>query len=253
MILVGCGKKNKSIHDWEPAPDQEKMNQIVSNTDLNDRQRKILEIEGLSQDYWELNGKAQDSIIKVELCYTFIEDKYPEDEFEYVEYSYGTLNLKSKLLGSNHNVRVTLNWTGDKFYFWDNYQLLLDSELYAKEIEKFVKEKYPNAELFVDALVDEGSWKSGDAYIMKRAAGESLIVMEDVFSDEDEAKVLLNDVASWMDEQNPTLSKLITIFVLSKDEFQNVDVDNWKDYHRNHNSLYEFSCQTHGAKDRRIY
>ena len=192
MMLVGCGKKDKSIHEWEPAPDQEKMNQIESNTDLNDRQRKILEIEGLSQDYWELNGKAQDSILRVEMCYTFIEDKYPEDEFEYVEYSYGTLGLKSKRIGSNHTVVVTWKVKGDKYYFWDNYQLLLDSELYAKEIEKFVKEKYPNAELFVDAEINEKSWKKNDWYIMNRAAGTSQIVMTDVFSNDKRLEYLIS-------------------------------------------------------------
>ncbi len=247
LSACGCGL----IHHL----DAEKMEQENVEVVLNDRQKEILKKEGLPPDMDELNLIQQDSIIRIENGMEYMENKYPDDEFEYEGYSgIGMMStsdpvvaLYSKKMGKTDRKKVLVYVTIDddgNYVYEDNYEALQDTDLYMKEISKFVAEKYPDAKFFVYGSIDDEDFKDGDEYIMTRAAGYSKIVINNVFADRDEAIALLKDIGEWMNSYYSGVGRGIDMMVLSDNDIDNATPENNIDnYRKTEKTVFELESQ----------
>ena len=86
FLLSGCALFHNKGDDSETKFEYQMVKEMISQpVELNDRQKEILESEGLSTNYNSLNDEQKESIIKIEMLLTYLEDKYGE-EFKYVKY-----------------------------------------------------------------------------------------------------------------------------------------------------------------------
>ena len=75
---------------------------------LNDRQKKILEKEGLPTDYNELSLSKKIAIEAIEDMFQYLDKQYPDETFEYAGYiSQSTLESEQLLVNSKYG-KVTV-------------------------------------------------------------------------------------------------------------------------------------------------
>lgn len=247
MVLAGCAN-NKSANDANTGTMNVQGDSTVK-MELNDRQKKICEIEGWSHDPSEWNAIQENTLSRADKCLEYLEQTYPEDEFEYLGFTIPTftgggaayLVASSKVAGKGHNVTVTIYSDNEGYRFTDDYGPAVESYAYAEEVAKFVKERYPDAEMFYDGTIDTKKYEQGEGNIITRASGVVKLVMNDVFKDEEEIKTLMTEMGTWMYENRPGESKLVWILVLSDDDMKNATITNaTSEYYKKDRYDYSF-------------
>ena len=247
MVLAGCANSN-SANDANTGTMNVQGDSTVK-MELNDRQKKICEIEGWSQDPSEWNAIQENTLSRADKCLEYLEQTYPEDEFEYLGFTIPTftgsgasyLVASSKVAGKGQNVTVTIYSDNEGYRFTDDYGPAVESYAYAEEVAKFVKERYPDAEMFYDGTIDTKKYEQGEGNIITRASGVVKLVMNDVFKDEEEVKTLMTEMGTWMYENRPGESKLVWILVLSDDDMKNATITNaTSEYYKKDRYDYSF-------------
>lgn len=250
LALTGCANSNSYNNMNAETTNEEEESTVKS--ELNDRQKKICEIEGWSQNPSEWDGIQENTVSRADKCLEYLEETYPEDEFEYLGFTLpgfmgsGTsyLEASSKLAGKGHNVTVTIFSENDGYRFADNYGPAVESNAYAEEVAKFVRERYPEAEMFYVGRINTKKYEQGEENIITRASGSVDLVMNNVFGDEYEVKVLLTDISTWLYENRPGESKIVDILVLADDDMKNANIDNYiQSYYKQYRFVY--SCNSY--------
>ena len=249
-VITGCGLISGGDNTVGSAAGSSMAEGEGKMVELTERQKEILEKEGLPTDYYELEGLQQDAISKIEKCFQYLDDTYPDDTFTY--YYYEGINLMgdggdrlhvlSEKIGNGRVVTVSIRHPEkeDKDVFWDDYRMTMDSNLYEEEITKYVRSQLPDAEFFVDANIHQ--YVEGDSYIMERAAGYSCIVFNDTFSTEQEVKEFLEKIADWMNSYNKHQAKTISCVIFCPDDYKDANLSNYNDLSKKRRPKFYADC-----------
>ena len=255
IVLSGCGfsgeanditQENNAV---ESAADNSNEGP-EKNVELTERQKAILEKEGLPTDYNELKGLQQDAIAKIEKCFQYLERTYPDDTFTYYYYEGidigrdggDKLHVLSEKIGSGRVVTVTIRYSeGDKQdVFRDDYMMAMESDVYEEEITKQVRSLAPDAEFFVDASISH--YDEGDSYIMERASGFTTIVMNDAFDDKNELDAFMQSMAEWMNGYTPGKPKGFHCIVFNANDYKDANLNNYSDIYKQRKEKFSARC-----------
>ena len=88
LALTGCAN-NISANNANEGTTSVQGDSTVK-MELNDRQKKICEIEGWSHDPSEWNAIQENTLSRADKCLEYLEQTYPEDEFEYLGFTIPT-------------------------------------------------------------------------------------------------------------------------------------------------------------------
>ena len=257
MVLAGCAN-NKPANNATAGNTQKHR---LTAAELTERQKKICEKEGWSLDPSEWKGPQESAVVYSDKCLEYLEETYPEDEFEYLGYtgagamgsSSSYMTARSKLAGKRHPVTVTIYSENGGYRFKDDYGPAVESYAYAEEVAKFVKERYPDAEMFYDGTIDTKEYEEGDANIITRASGHLELVMEDVFTDGKEVEILLEEIGEWMLDNRPGEDKIVTILVLTKEDMKEATIDNCtREYQKKNRYVYLYDAYIDAVDGTRI-
>jgi len=254
-VLTGCGNKESAKEINTSAEESSK------KVELTDRQKALLEKEGLPLDYYELTSPWQTELKMMEIGMQYLEEKYPEDEFEYLGYqppemggSYHYVTARSKLIGERYSVHVNFTYSDGGWIFDDDYGAVSESYAYAEEVAKYIQGKYPNAEMFYDGSISADCYEEGDSNILTRASGSVEICINDVFEDEEELKNLLIEISDWMIEKRSGEGKGIWITVLSDEDFKSANIDNYvNEYRKKNKDIYTIHCLIYDSEKVKLF
>ncbi len=235
-LFTGCGLiddiswklHERAIRLAEYAENDEVERMISETTELNERQKYIMAMEIGRTEYSELKDDQKEAAIKIEMLYEYLEEKYPDKEFEYVNFVLESLSshliVKETSDKKHRSVGATLRWDNKtkSYIYLDNYYLKVTaSDEYEKLIEKHLKEYNPNANFFLDIevkYVDDENQK----VTIKNAGGCITIIVEDMFESEEEAKHYIEGFADWLRKNNNYEGGLLRLIVLDGKTFEAV-------------------------------
>ncbi len=244
LLLAGCDIHNEGESTLRNNEYSEKEEQQTEEITLNERQKSILEKEGLPQEYSELNYTYKDSIVKIEQCFQYLDTKYPDVEFEYVTFYTSSpkhLVVYSKDDSRERPVSVYVQYSDGSFSYQDTYMQVYESDIYAEEVKKYISGIYPETDIIVDSSISESDYVPGDEYVMTRASATTSVIMPNVFSDEEETRELLQNVMEWLGTYTDK-QELVYLIVLNKEDFGNVTIENCdEDYIRTKKYIYKKS------------
>ncbi len=249
---VQAARKSSTIQaEEEPITVQTVDGKVV----LTERQKAILEKEGLPTDYYELEGQQQDAITRIELCLDYLDRTYPDDTFTYLSYEgFGFMSGRSpsvyalsEKIGEDRCVSVGVKKFDGQYKFYDDYKMVMDSNVYQAEIEKYIRSQLPDTEFFVDAEIHK--YVEGDSYIMERAAGACNIIMNDTFENENQVKDFLNSIAEWMNGYNKDMAKSILCIVFYPNDYKEANLYNYNDLSKKRKEKYRARCSINSSGD----
>ena len=256
IVLAGCANSN-SANDANVRTINVQGVKTV-NIELNDRQKQILDKEGLPQDYQQLDNTSKDVIAKVEQCFDYMDEKYPDIEFEYVTFILRGISggrertvVYDKADKRKRPVSIFMDYSDGEYQFTDTYMMsVVDSDNYADEVKAYILSKYPDTELFVYDELDPSDYIEGDTYIMQRASGTTTIVMANAFANEDEAQELLDDVLKWMITNKDGAGERVYLDVYSLEDFRKTSIETYgREFRRETDIIYELEVKAFASSN----
>ncbi len=242
---VQAARKSSTIQaEEEPITVQTVDGKVV----LTERQKAILEKEGLPTDYYELEGQQQDAITRIELCLDYLDRTYPDDTFTYLSYEgFGFMSgrspqvyVLSEKIGEDRCVSVGVKKFDGKYKFYDDYKMVMDSNVYQAEIEKYIRSQLPDTEFFVDASIED--YDEGESYIMERASGFFTMIMNDAFDSEDEAKEFMRAMADWLNSFEIKDHRAMLCIVFNPEDYKEATLNNYNDLSKKRHAKYRLTC-----------
>lgn len=215
---------------------------IEQTTELTERQKEILVDAHFSQDFDSLDRKQKESIIKIEMLLTYLEDKYGE-EFIYDKFytnDEGTLVAHARNDRKSRTFQAWLHWDEDKeeYYYTDAYeQIVVASDKYEALFKQFMDENYPAVEYFVDIKVAEYDENNGE--VSTENAGASVgIIIRDCFENKTDYENFLNNVGTWM--HNDKYGGSLFCMVMNDTEYNEANYYNYTRLMREKKYIYTF-------------
>ncbi len=262
-LFTGCGLiddiswklHERAIRLAEYAENDEVERMISETTELNERQKYIMAMEIGRTEYSELKDDQKEAAIKIEMLYEYLEEKYPDKEFEYVNFVLESLSshliVKETSDKKHRSVGATLRWDNKtkSYIYLDNYYLKVTaSDEYEKLIEKHLKEYNPNADFFLDVEVHSVDAENQTVNI-ENTGGSITIVIENVFEDEAEGREYVADFVDWLLENNAKYGAMIKFIALNKEDFEMATYSNYLRcfYFENKEAFY-FNCKIEEGK-----
>lgn len=224
-ILCGCGSV-KATEDKAVKDEYQMVKEMISETtELNERQKKIMEQEGLSTDFDQLSQRQQEAAIKIEMLMTYLEDKY-DKEFVYEGYNddnYGSLAARALDDNRCRKIQAALDYEDGEYKYRDTYaRNVLAANDYENLFDEFMMEHYPDPDYFVDIYIG----KLDEEKITTDNASVSLkIVLKSCFDTEEEYNDFLTAVAEWM--QNDKYHNSIYCQVMDENDFKEANYFNY--------------------------
>ncbi|WP_143008423.1 hypothetical protein [Pseudobutyrivibrio sp. YE44] len=225
----------KQEHDLTEAKlaENENVKLLISQTtELNDRQKRIMQWEGVTTDYSQMNDEQKEAAIKIEMLYHYLDEKYPGKEFEYKNfllYPIGAdLIVKETSDKKHREVSVSLEWDNkEKKYKYSDYYYLavLASDEYEKLIKEHIKESDPNANFFLDVEIQHVDNET-EKIAIDNADGSITIVMENKFASKDEAESYLQEFDDWLIANNNNHGGIIRLIVVDSNTFESAKFSN---------------------------
>ena len=218
VMFIGCGFSDKKTKNNEEKSEYDMVKEMISRpVELNDRQKEILESEGLPTDYNSLKDKQKESIIKIEMLLEYLEDKYGE-EFEYVEFyrdDGGMLIARAVDDGKCRDFQSGLNWnpTKGEYTYVDQYDKVVASDKYEELLKQYMAENHPEVEFFDNIHVEE--FDGSEKEVSNRNASASVtIIMKDCYDDKEKYKELGQDIGGWMN--NDKFGNVLFLIVMDE-------------------------------------
>lgn len=204
---------------------------------LNERQKAILEVEGLSTNYDELTYIQKNAIQEIEEMLVYLENKYNET-FVYVRYDYSKKELCALREGTEYDADANLNYyiyvTGDDSQensYSDSYEeSMLEvrlSEQLKKELENYWTEKV--GEDFVLFMPVSDFTEYDENNLIGSASIESYVFIDSSTIDESKLESVANKYADWIKSKLDGGFNSTRIFVLEQDDLKLLTIYNYTD------------------------
>ncbi|SDB39943.1 hypothetical protein SAMN02910298_01946 [Pseudobutyrivibrio sp. YE44] len=257
FTLSGCGiddiVRMKQEHDLTEAKlaENENVKLLISQTtELNDRQKRIMQWEGVTTDYSQMNDEQKEAAIKIEMLYQYLDEKYPGKEFEYVCFWLNPISadliVKETSDEKHRDVSASLKWDNKEktYIFSDSYYMVTTaSDEYEKLIEKHLKEYNPKTKFFLDVEVHDVDNENQTVNIAN-TGGSITIVIENCFADEEAGRKYVADLVDWLNENNAKYGAMIKFIALSEEDFSNASYFNYMDcYYFKDKEVFSFNCK----------
>lgn len=236
MWLIVCTIVSVKYEDINK--EKENPSYMSVGSDLNERQKKILEQMELPTEYEELNYKQQHAIRRIEIMLRYLEYKY-NMEFSYAGY------VPAGLMESEHlTAYPTADGTGDGANFVtvkpdgktfkDNYASKEICEYYESLCTAFVKDYFQSEQaVFIDfhfsTSLNDISEVTDEKFHYK-ASTETLVFVSDTICDEEQIRKFAEAMKSWFEEHEIISNSRISLI---RDDVTKITRDKFSDYYSN--------------------
>lgn len=236
MWLIVCTIVSVKYEDINK--EKENPSYMSVGSDLNERQKKILEQMELPTEYEELNYKQQHAIRRIEIMLRYLEYKY-NMEFSYAGY------VPAGLMESEHlTAYPTADGTGDGANFVtvkpdgktfkDNYASKEICEYYESLCTAFVKDYFQSEQaVFIDCRFSTSLNNISEVTDEKfhyKASTETSIFVSDTICDEEQIKAFAEAIKSWFEEHEIISSSRVSLIF---GDVTSITIDNIADYYSN--------------------
>lgn len=248
-MIVGCEAENSTT---------EEEIEIQPFNEFTDRQKEILEMKGWPADVDQLDTDQETEIYMTELCMQYIEKKYPDDKFEYVEYlglgsigersAYG-IHVKSEKYKDIEPITVDVSYSEKKHkdVFWDNYEVTIAMCELRNDIEKKLEDKKPGVQIktymYTKVIRDGKTMETDDNW------HEPVVLFTtNVFSGPEDVEQTMREIAENLLKQYDEEMVWFKFVVFDEKNLENVEpsVNYGNDYlsgrPENPEGIYQFRC-----------
>ena len=213
---------------------------VTEITELTERQKKVLESEGLPTDIDKLSYKQKLGIINIEMAFEYLDDKYKDVEFEYLSHRpvwiMGNQETKFVPAGYDKNdYRNIVTVEKDKFEssYTDNYMLVLTRKPIENVIDKYAESYFGLDNVKTFAFVGGTDLKYGDIISEETVKGTTHTYAAFFMPENICSKAKLQEFADvttkWNDENQMHCTFRATI--VSENDFRKMDDFIFDDYH----------------------
>lgn len=192
---------------------------VKSEYILNDRQKSILQKEGLPTDYDSLSLTQKVSIDAIEDMFTYLDMRYPDEKFEFSGYvAQSPLESEQLIVFSRYGkVTVQRNISGDSPEYNDDFKEIKAADMYSTVINDALAKQYNETDYIVDTVVSNCRFNPNKDTIFKSCDAELTIFVregagEECFSGIDEI------VSKFLSEKGK-IDVYLTVYMVKESEF----------------------------------
>ena len=244
FTLCGC-----SIFRYNNKDKTSKI-KVTEVTELTERQKKVLESEGLPTDIDKLSYKQKAGIIHIEKAFEYLDDKYKGVEFEYLSHRpvwiMGNQETKFVPAGYDENDnRNIVTVEKDKFEgsYNDNYMLVLTRKPIENVIDKYAESYFGVDNVKTFAFVGGTDLKYGDIISEETVKGTThtyaAFFMPENICSEAKLQEFTDVITKWNDENQMHCTFRATI--VSENDFIEMDDSIFDDYYGKYKLINDIS------------
>ncbi|MEE0964805.1 MAG: hypothetical protein U0L73_11435 [Ruminococcus bromii] len=192
---------------------------VQSEYILSDRQKSILQKEGLPTDYDSLSLTQKVSIEAIEDMFTYLDMRYPDEKFEFSGYvAQSSLENEHLIVFSRYGkVTVQRDISGDSPEYDDDFEEIKAADMYSTVINELIAEQYNETDYIVDTVVNNCRFNPNKETIFKSCDAELTIFVregagEECFSGIDET------VSKFLSEKGK-IDVYLTVYMVKESEF----------------------------------
>ena len=192
---------------------------VKSEYILNDRQKSILQKEGLPIDYNSLSLTQKASIAAIEDMFKYLDMSYPDEKFEFSGYvAQSPLESEQLIVISQYGkVTVQRNISGENSEYDDDFEEIKAADMYSTVINELIAKQYNEKNYIVDTVVNNCRFNPSTDTIFKSCDAELTIFVregagEECFSDIDET------VSKFLREKGK-IDVHLTVYMVKESEF----------------------------------
>lgn len=236
---ISCKKSDQASETMSNEVDE------IEETGFNDWQKKVLEAQGLSTNYNELDVSQKLAIRRMYKMKRYLDDKYGM-EFEYAGYIPAGLMEKEqffaypKELGTDAGRNYVTVTTDEKGEFTDNYVSASLREKFEKMYNDFIQDYFQSdkAVVYIShfACDYEDISEMNDDYYDSKITGINQIFISDEICDEKRIKDFTADFYKWLRQKGISGSERIT--VIHADDFKRINLKNYTDFYDDESMVY---------------
>ena len=186
---------------------------------LNDRQKSILQKEGLPIDYNSLSLTQKASIAAIEDMFKYLDMSYPDEKFEFSGYvAQSPLESEQLIVISQYGkVTVQRNISGEDSEYDDDFEEIKAADMYSTVINELIAKQYNEKNYIVDTVVNNCRFNPSKDTIFKSCDAELTIFVregagEECFSGIDET------VSKFLREKGK-IDVYLTVYMVKESEF----------------------------------
>lgn len=192
---------------------------VQSEYILSDRQKSILQKEGLPTDYDSLSLTQKAGIEAIEDMFTYLDMRYPDETFEFSGYvAQSPLESEQLIVFSRYGkVTVHRNISGDSPEYDDDFEEIKAADMYSTVINELIAEQYNEKDYIVDTVVNNCRFNPNKDTVFKSCDAELTIFVregagEECFSGIDET------VSKFLSEKGK-IDVYLTVYMVKESEF----------------------------------
>ena len=192
---------------------------VQSEYILSDRQKSILQKEGLSTDYDSLSLTQKAGIEAIEDMFTYLDMRYPDEKFEFSGYvAQSPLESEQLIVFSRYGkVTVHRDISGDSPEYDDDFEEIKAADMYSTVINELIAKQYNETDYIVDTVVNNCRFNPNKETIFKSCDAELTIFVregagEECFSGIDET------VSKFLSEKGK-IDVYLTVYMVKESEF----------------------------------
>ena len=244
VMLAGC----VGIDNTSKSKGTTGMNTLKEFTE---RQKEILRMKGWSEDRNELDSYQETEIDYTEECFKYIENKYHDDKFEYVEFYdcdgslARVLVVKSEKLKDIALIHVGVRYSSEekRDVFSDDYEVIMAMDQYRNDIVKCFKDRKPELQvksyMNIISLYDYEDTNTTDTDWTRSVE----LYVPNVFENKEELEQIIRETAENLREKYDEEMIWFNVYVCEDSEFEKIEIDcNSEDWHIQSGLLYYRKC-----------
>lgn len=192
---------------------------VQSEYILSDRQKSILQKEGLPTDYNSLSLTQKAGIEAIGDMFTYLDMRYPDEKFEFSGYvAQSSLENEHLIVFSRYGkVTVQRDISGDSPEYDDDFEEIKAADMYSTVINELIAEQYNETDYIVDTVVNNCRFNPNKETIFKSCDAELTIFVregagEECFSGIDET------VSKFLSEKGK-IDVYLTVYMVKESEF----------------------------------
>lgn len=186
---------------------------------LSDRQKSILQKEGLPTDYNSLSLTQKASITAIEDMFKYLDMSYPDETFEFSGYvAQSPLESEQLIVFSQYGkVTVQRDLSGENPEYDDDFEEIKAADMYSTVINEVLAKEYNEKDYIVDTVVNNCRFNPNKDTVFKSCDAELTIFVregagEECFSGIDET------VSKFLREKGK-IDVYLTVYMVKESEF----------------------------------
>ena len=229
LLLSGC----KPSENIDAATETEKPEAMEVSIVLNERQKAILEEEGLPTDYNSLTLTQKNAIVSIEDMLQYLENKY-DMEFGYYGYVQSGWMDREHLIAippegvSDYAVTVYRDYENGEYIYSDDFLTVLAHPVYTEAMQNYFagQMKAGTFKVFTDYLSGEISENPDN--ILKSVSGVVHVALNSSEYSENSLRGYAEAFAAWYMENSVDNPVTLAIMLVPEDLFKQLGETNYE-------------------------